>query len=80
VAVSATLASLVECQNHLIDAVDRGVITDKVRKEHDERIETVLRQIGPLIAYLQSNEAKRNAERIKRRRKASRHDADEQEP
>jgi four helix bundle protein len=73
-------ASLVECQNHLIDAVDRRVISEKVRVEHNEMIERVLRQIGPFIVYLQSPEAKKNAERIKRRRAANRRPDDEREP
>jgi len=75
-------ASLVECQNHLLDAVDRRLITEDVRAEHNGRIESVLKQIGPLIVYLQSPEAKRNAERIKRQRSARRRNttADELEP
>ena len=73
-------ASLVECQNHLIDAVDRGVITEEVRKKHDGRVESVLRQIGPFIVYLQSPQAKRNAERIKRQRASRRRKGDASEP
>jgi four helix bundle protein len=61
-------ASLVECQNHLVDAMDRGVISETVRDEHDASIQKVLKGIGALIAYLQSPEAKKNAEEIKRRR------------
>ena len=60
-------ASLVECQNHLIDATDRGLISEAVRNEYDGAIQKVLKGIGALIAYLQSAEAKKNAERIKRR-------------
>jgi four helix bundle protein len=60
-------ASLVECQNHLIDATDRGLISEAVRDEYDGAIQKVLKGIGALIAYLQSAEAKKNAERIKRR-------------
>ena len=73
-------ASLVECQNHLIDAVDRRVITEDLKDEHNERIKSVLRQLGPFIVYLQSPEAKKNAERIKRRRAARRRPDDEPEP
>ena len=65
-------ASLVECQNHLIDAVDRRLITEDVRSQHDGKIESVLKQIGPFIVYLQSPQAKKNAQRIKRRRAARR--------
>jgi len=72
-------ASLVECQNHLIDAVDRRVISEKVREEHNEMIEGVLKQLGPFIVYLQSSEAKKNAERIKRQRAARRRKNDEPE-
>jgi four helix bundle protein len=60
-------ASLAECQHHLIDAVDRGVIAEAIRLEHDAKIEDVLKQIAAFIIYLQSPEAKRNAERIRRR-------------
>jgi len=70
-------ASLLECQNHLIDAVDRGLITDAARQPYDDRIEEVLKEIGSLITYLQSPAAKRNVERIKREqaaRRASRKD------
>ena len=61
-------ASLIECQNHLIDAMDRGLITDRVREEHDAAIQGLLRGVGSLIAYLQSPKAKKNADQIKRRR------------
>lgn len=61
-------ASLVECQNHLVDAVDRRLITDAVRQQHDDGIQGVLKGLGGLIAYLQSEEAKKNVERIKERR------------
>jgi len=60
--------------------VDRGVITEEVRKEHDGRVESVLRQIGPFIVYLQSPQAKRNAERIKRQRASRRRKDDASEP
>jgi four helix bundle protein len=60
--------SLVECQNHLIDAMDRGLITDDIRQQHDEKIVGVLKGIGGLIAYLQSAQAKKNIERIKQQR------------
>jgi len=73
-------ASLVECQNHLIDAVDRTVITEDVRAEHNGRIESVLKQIGPFIVYLQSPEAKKNAERIKRQRSARRRNTTDDGP
>jgi four helix bundle protein len=61
-------ASLVECQNHLIDAVDRRVITEAVRQQHDDMVADVLKQISAFIIYLQSSQAKKNADRIKKRR------------
>jgi four helix bundle protein len=66
--VKIAKASLVECQNHLQDAVDRGYISGAVRDEHLARANEALKEIGGLIAYLQSPEAKRNAERIRRAR------------
>ncbi|HEY7189445.1 MAG TPA: four helix bundle protein [Vicinamibacterales bacterium] len=65
-------ASLAECQNHLIDAVDRRVIDEELRQEHDDRIKGLLKGLVELIAYLQSPQAKRNAERIKKRRVGAR--------
>ena len=65
-------ASLLECQNHLIDAVDRQVMTDAERKPYDDRIEQVVKEVGSLISYLQSPAARRNVERIKREQAARR--------
>jgi four helix bundle protein len=65
-------ASLVECQNHLVDAMDRGLISDPIRRRFDDRILTIVKPLSALIAYLQSPEAKKNAERIKRQRAARR--------
>jgi hypothetical protein len=73
-------ASLVECQNHLVDAMDRRLISDSVREEHEKRIQSVLNGIGGLIAYLQSPEAKRNVERIKQQRAARRARLSNDEP
>jgi hypothetical protein len=61
-------ASLIECQNHLVDAVDRGLIPDSLREEHDRLAQMALREIGGLLDYLQSPEAQRNAERVRRLR------------
>ena len=61
-------APLIECQNHLIDAVDRKTITETVRHQHDATIVGILRELDPLIGYLQSPEAKKNVERIKGQR------------
>jgi hypothetical protein len=69
------MASIVECQNHLIDTVDRGAITEAVRQEHDDRAADLLKQIAAFIIYLQSPLAKKNAERIRQRRSARGKDA-----
>jgi four helix bundle protein len=66
--VKMARASLIECKNHLVDAVDRRHISEETRKEHAERAEAALMEIGGLLDYLQSPEAKRNAERIRQTR------------
>ncbi|OFW01544.1 MAG: hypothetical protein A3I61_07340 [Acidobacteria bacterium RIFCSPLOWO2_02_FULL_68_18] len=65
-------ASLMESQNHLRDAVDKGHITEDVRAEHDRLAETALQEVTGLMEYLQSPEALRNARRARERRIASR--------
>jgi hypothetical protein len=65
-------ASLLECVNHLIDAVDRGHITEDVRVEHQARAQQALFEIGGLLDYLQSPAAAANAKRIKNARVARR--------
>jgi len=67
-AASAARASLVECQNHLQDAVDRGHITNDVRHEYEKLAKDALLEIGGLLDYLQSPEAKKNAERVRQKR------------
>lgn len=66
--VKIAKASIIECQNHLEDAVDRGVLTDQARRQHDDHAQEALREIGGLLDYLQSPEAKRNAERLRQAR------------
>jgi four helix bundle protein len=66
--VKIAKASLVECQNHLIDAVDRGHIAEAVRREYSEKAREALKEVAGLLDYLQSPEAKKNAERIRQRR------------
>lgn len=66
--VKMARASIIECQNHLEDAVDRGHIADDIRQTHDNAAQLALREIGGLLDYLHSPEAKRNAERVKQRR------------
>ena len=65
-------SSLMESQNHLRDAVDRGYITEEVRVKHDLLAETALGEVTGLMEYLQSPEALRNARRARERRIASR--------
>jgi four helix bundle protein len=65
-------ASLMESQNHLRDAVDRGYISEDVRLEHDRLVEGALQEVTGLMEYLQSPEALRNARRARERRIASR--------
>jgi four helix bundle protein len=61
-------ASLLECRNHLIDAVERRHINEDECQEHQQRYEEALKEVGGLLDYLHSPEAKRNAERIRQRR------------
>jgi four helix bundle protein len=61
-------ASLLECHNHLSDAVDRGYLIEGERLQHEARFRDAIREIGGYLDYLQSPEAKRNAERIRQRR------------
>ena len=66
--VKIAKASLLECQNHLLDAVDRGHISPAICDLHIAKAGEVLSEIAGLIDYLQSPEAKRNAERIRQKR------------
>jgi four helix bundle protein len=65
-------ASLIECQNHLEDAVDRGHIQEETRALHEGQARVALMEIGGLLDYLQSPAAKKNAERIRQARFARR--------
>ncbi len=65
-------ASLMEAQNHLEDAVDRGYISDECRTENDKLAQAALRDITALLEYLQSPKAKANAERARAKRQARR--------
>jgi four helix bundle protein len=66
--VKMARASMLECHNHLGDAVDRKRINDETRREHLARWETAMKEIGGWLDYLQSPEAKRNADRIRQQR------------
>ena len=73
-------ASLMESQNHLMDFVDRGYITEQQRSELNELAETALGETTGLIEYLQSPEALRNARRARERRIAVRDERRTTEP
>jgi four helix bundle protein len=65
-------ASLMESQNHLIDAEDKGYVTEDQRRELNTLVENALQEVTGLMEYLQSPEALRNARRARERRIASR--------
>ncbi len=65
-------ASLLEAQNHLEDAVDRGYISDECRTENNRLAQAALRDVTALLEYLQSPQAKANAERARAKRQARR--------
>ena len=66
--VKMSRGSMLECHNHLGDAVDRKRITEETRREHVLRWEVAMKEIGGWLDYLQSPEAKKNAERIRQQR------------
>ena len=65
-------ASLMESQDHLIDAVDKGYITEEARLQLDALAVVALQEVTGLMDYLNSPEALRNARRVRERRIASR--------
>ena len=65
-------ASLVEAQNHLQDAVDRGHISDESRARGHELAQVAVRDVTSLLEYLQSSNAKENARKARARRQARR--------
>ena len=66
--VKMARASILECKNHLQDAVDRRHISEDVRREHEIYAQEAMKEIGGLLDYLQSPDAKRNAERVRQKR------------
>jgi four helix bundle protein len=72
--VKMSRASMLECHNHLGDAVDRKRITEDIRREHLVRWDEAMKEIGGLLDYLQSPEAKRNADRLRQQRIRRRQD------
>ena len=73
-------SSLLESQNHLVDAVDAGWISDAVRSELDMLAVVAIRESASLIDYLQSPQAQRNADRAKGKRTRTRNAVPEPEP
>jgi len=65
-------ASLIEAQNHLHDAVDRGLIGDECRIEHHKLAQAALRDVLSLLEYLQSPKALANAQKARAIRQARR--------
>ena len=65
-------ASLMESQNHLIDGVDSGYLTEAMRAELNAMAETALEEVTGLMEYLRSPEALKNARKARERRIAER--------
>ena len=72
--VNYARASLLESQNHLLDAVDRRHITEEQRRELNALAENAIEEVTGYLEYLQSPDALRNARRARDRRVASRED------
>ena len=66
--VKMARASILECRNHLQDGVDRGLLDEDSRRALSTLADEALIEIGGLLDYLHSPEARRNAERIRQRR------------
>lgn len=60
-------ASLLESQNHLLDLLDRGYISEEQRVVLNALAENALQEVTGLLEYLQSPEAARNAQRARER-------------
>ena len=65
-------SSLIESQNHLIDAADKRYVSEEGRLELNALAEAALEEVTGLMEYLQSPEALRNARRARERRIATR--------
>jgi four helix bundle protein len=65
-------ASLMESQNHLLDAVDKGYISESTRQELDALAGAAIEEVTGLMEYLHSPEALRNARRARERRQVTR--------
>ena len=81
--VAMAKASIIEAQNHLRDAVDRGHLAESARLEHDHLARAALREVVAWLEYLQSPQAALNAKRARAKRqvvKQSRKDQVDAEP
>jgi four helix bundle protein len=65
-------ASLVEAQNHLQDAVDRGHICEDAQADSHSLAQAALRDVTSLLEYLQSPRAQENARKVRAKRQARR--------
>lgn len=61
-------ASLLESQNHLLDAVDKGYLDDDQRLHLNVFAELALKEVSGLMDYLLSTDAARNARNARERR------------
>ena len=66
--VKMARAAVLECRNHLQDAVDRGALDEATQQAVSTQSDEVLTEVGGLLDYLHSPEARRNAERVRHRR------------
>lgn len=65
-------ASLLESQNHLLDAVAKGYIDDDQRLHLNAFAEVALKEVSGLTDYLLSTDAVRNARQARERRNQKR--------
>ena len=61
-------ASLMEAQNHLRDAAQRGYISNATHQALDAQAVNALKQVTALMLYLKTPRALENARRIRQRR------------
>ena len=65
-------AELMESQSHPFDACDQNLITEAVRAEYHAMAQEVIGQVDGWRDYLQSEEARRNVEKIRAHRRRNR--------
>lgn len=61
-------ASVIEAQNHLQDAADRGHMSEEARKKYCGLAQAAVRDITALLEYLHSPAAARNAANVRAKR------------